>query len=224
MTTNWQPPNIPAPPAPEAKQSWFARHKILTAILALVAVVVLGQAVSGGDEPSPVSGTASAASATPDADSDQSDPAEEPEEPEQPGETEEPEPAAAKVGTPVRDGQFEFTVTKVQQGVAGVGSDVFGEKAQGQFVLIHVTVENIGDDAQYFSDSDQKVRDAKGREFSADTGAGIYVKDNDVFLNEINPGNTVKGVLVYDMPKGARPASIELHDSPFSGGVTVRLG
>ncbi len=45
-----------------------------------------------------------------------------------------------------------------------------------------------------------------------------------MFLNEINPGNTVKGMLVFDMPKDAKPTSIELHDSPFSGGVTLRLG
>ena len=221
MTTNWQPPTIPAPPAPEPpSRSWFARHKILTAILALVAVIVLAQAVSGGDDPAPAAVTKPAASASPDAQSA---------EPEQPAETDEPaEPKEpdqpAKLGTAVRDGQFEFTVTKVQAGVAKIGSDMFGEKAQGQFVLVHVTVENIGDEAQYFSDSDQKVQDAKGREFSADTGAALYVEDNDVFLNEINPGNTVKGVLVYDMPKNTRPASIELHDSAFSGGVTVRLG
>ena len=224
MTTNWQPPTIPAPPAPEPpSRSWFARHKILTAILAFVAVMVLAQAVNGGDDPAPAAVTTPAASASPDA------PPGEPEQPaatEEPAEPEEPEePAqAAKLGTAVRDGQFEFTVTKVQAGVAKLGSDMFGEKAQGQFVLVHVTVENIGDEAQYFSDSNQKVQDAKGREFSADTGAALYVDDNDVFLNEINPGNTVKGVLVYDMPKNTRPASIELHDSAFSGGVTVRLG
>lgn len=51
----------------------------------------------------------------------------------------------------------------------------------------------------------------------------MLIEDNEVFLNEINPGNTVKGVLVFDMPKGTTPASIELHDSMLSGGVTVSL-
>ena len=124
----------------------------------------------------------------------------------------------------MRDGQFGFTVTKVEPGVTSVGGDMLGEKAQGPFVLIHVAVENIGTEAQLFSDSSQKVRDAEGRQFSAETGAAIHLEDNDVFLNEINPGNTVTGVLVFDMPKDAKPTSIELHDSPFSGGVTVRLG
>jgi hypothetical protein len=65
-------------------------------------------------------------------------------------------------------------------------------------------VSNIGDSAQTLSDSSQKVRDATGREFSSDIAAAIYVKDNKVFFEEINPGNTVKGTLVFDMPKGHR--------------------
>ena len=101
---------------------------------------------------------------------------------------------------------------------------MLGEKAQGQFVLVHVTVANIGTESQLLTDSAQTLFDAKGRKFSADTTAAIYIKDNDVFLNEINPGNTVQGVLVFDMPKDAAPASIELHDSAFSGGVSVALG
>jgi hypothetical protein len=31
----------------------------------------------------------------------------------------------------------------------------------------------------------------------------------------------VTGVLVFDIPKDGRITSLELHDSPFSGGVTV---
>ena len=132
--------------------------------------------------------------------------------------------AAAKIGQKVRDGQFEFTVTNVKKGVNSIGDQYLNQKAQGQYVLVDVTVTNIGDKAQLLADSSQKVRDAKGREFSTDTSAGIYLQNNKVFLNEINPGNTVKGTLVFDMPKDTAPASIELHDSPFSDGVTVKLG
>jgi hypothetical protein len=101
---------------------------------------------------------------------------------------------------------------------------MFGEKAQGQFILVHVTVANIGTEPQLLMDSAQTVLDAKGRKFSPDSTAGLYIKDNDVLFTEINPGNTVKGILVFDMPKDAKPASIELHDSAFSGGVSVKLG
>lgn len=58
---------------------------------------------------------------------------------------------------------------------------------------------------------------------SADTEAAIYIDASGSFLNDINPGNTVMGVVIFDMPKGTPAAIVELHDSPFSGGVKVRL-
>lgn len=131
---------------------------------------------------------------------------------------------AAGVGTAARDGKFEFTVQKVQCGVPSVGSAAVGKKAQGQFCLVTVLVRNIGDKAQTFSDSSQKAFGADDVEYSADTAAGLYANEEaTTFLNEINPGNQVTGILVYDIPAAATLARLELHDSPFSGGVTVSL-
>jgi hypothetical protein len=139
-------------------------------------------------------------------------------------EKEEKKEKVAKIGDPVRDGKFEFTVTKVKCGVAKVGSDLINEKAQGQFCLVTVTVKNIGKEPQHFSDSNQKGYAADGTEFSTDSGAGLLAnEDANTIFNEINPGNQVTGVLVFDIPKGAKLAKLELHDSAFSGGVTVEL-
>lgn len=131
---------------------------------------------------------------------------------------------AAGIGTPVRDGKFEFIVTKVDPGVAKVGNELIGKTAQGQFILVHVTVKNIGDVAQHFDGSNQKLIDAQGRQFSADGAAAFYLDESDSFLNQVNPGNSVNGIVVFDAPKDVQPTKIELHDSPFSGGVTVTLG
>ncbi len=43
------------------------------------------------------------------------------------------------------------------------------------------------------------------------------------FYEPINPGNSLTGTVVFDVPVDAVPASLELHDSAFSGGVTVAL-
>ncbi|MEU8298948.1 DUF4352 domain-containing protein [Micromonospora sp. NPDC048909] len=130
----------------------------------------------------------------------------------------------AKIGQPARDGKFEFTVKSSKCGVAKVGSDLVGEKAQGQFCLVTVNVKNIGKEAQMFDGSSQKAYAADGTEYSSDTGAAIYANKNaETFLNDINPGNQVTGVVVFDIPKKVKLAKLELHDSPFSGGVTVAL-
>lgn len=45
-------------------------------------------------------------------------------------------PESPGIGSPVRDGKFEFTVGKVDCGKSRIGSVDFGVRAQGQFCLV----------------------------------------------------------------------------------------
>ncbi|MEU1841714.1 DUF4352 domain-containing protein [Micromonospora chersina] len=133
-------------------------------------------------------------------------------------------PKSAKIGQPARDGKFEFTVKSSKCGVAKVGTSMIGDKAQGQFCLVTVNVKNIGKEAQTLDGSSQKALAADGTEYSSDTEAGLYAnKEASTFFEEINPGNQVTGVFVFDIPKNVKLTKLELHDSMFSGGVTVSL-
>jgi hypothetical protein len=203
----------PAPqPAPARKKKW---PWIAGGAVALVLIGCIG-ALGAGD-----TGDTGAADDVAEA-TDQA--AEQPEVPKTEKKTAKPEDKAPGLNQPARDGKFEFTVTKVKCGVAKVGSSLLNEKAQGQFCLIDVRVKNIGKEAQYFADSEQKAFDAEKVEYSVDSAAAIYANDEQqVLFEEINPGNTVKGKLVFDIPKGTALTSLELHDSAFSGGVTVSL-
>lgn len=208
-------PGVPTPP----RKSWFARHKILTGLGVVVLLAIIGAALGGGgeDEPTPPAAVAPAPNAP--SDDAPAEPA-----PEAPAAEPEPEePAAPGVGTAVRDGKFEFTVTSVETGVATVGDEFLNQQAQGQYVLVHMTVTNIGTEAQMFDGSSQELTDTAGRTHSADSSAAIYLGDANSFLTDINPGNSVEGTVVFDVPADAVPASIDLHDSMFSGGVEVAL-
>lgn len=210
-TQEWtgQPP-VPPVPAQPPRRSWFARHKILTGLLLVVGVVVAVN-LGGGDPedaaPGATPGTAPAGDRP--ADGAAQDPV-----------GDEPAPGP---GTPVRDGAFEFVVTEVETGLESVGEGLTREEPQGQFVLVHLSVSNIGDGAQSFFDGNQKLVDDRGRTHET-SSAAIWLEDNDLWVNDINPGNTVEGVLLFDIPEDAMPAQLELHDSAFSGGVTVDLG
>lgn len=133
-----------------------------------------------------------------------------------------PKKTMAGMNQPARDGKFRFVVTQVETGVKRVGDKYFGEEAQGQFVVVSLTVENIGDEARTLDSSSQVAYDQDGRKFDADGQAGISL-DSKTFLEEINPGNRVDGKLVFDIPKNATLTTLELHDSAFSGGVKVKL-
>jgi hypothetical protein len=131
---------------------------------------------------------------------------------------------SAGIGDEVQDGSFAFTVTNVETGVHALGDSFLRTEAQGSYVLVHVTVRNIGTESAMFTGSNQTLLDAQGREFEADSGAALMnVPDSESFLTDINPGNSVDGVVVFDVPEGLTPAAIELHESMFSGGALVSL-
>ncbi|MFE5811731.1 DUF4352 domain-containing protein [Streptomyces sp. NPDC056491] len=90
-------------------------------------------------------------------------------------------------------------------------------------VLPRAHDRNIGDRAQIFDGSDQKLIDRNGSKYSADVGASLLIDGSESFLEQINPGNAVDGIVVFDIPKGADPVRIELHDSLLSGGITADL-
>jgi hypothetical protein len=193
---------------------------VLTAIGAIVLLfVVIGVASGGSDDPDAID---TALESTSDDTTDPSTSKAASPAPSKKASTKAPEKKEPGVGTAVRDGKFRFTVTKVNCGRTLIGSADFGAKAQGEFCLVSLTVKNIGDKPQTLLGDNQKLFIGK-REYSADTEAGIYLDESKSFIEEINPGNTLKGVVVFDVPKGAKPDKIELHDSAFSGGVDVRL-
>jgi hypothetical protein len=132
----------------------------------------------------------------------------------------------AAMNTPVRDGKFQFTITSISKTKAvGDTQDGLGATAQGEYVILNLTVTNIGNEAQTLDDSSQYVYDGQGRKYSADGTADIWMANgtSNVWLQSINPGNTMTGQMAFDMPATAVPTKAELHDSMLSGGVTIAL-
>lgn len=187
----------------EKSKNWFARHKVLTVILAIVVIGAIAGAAGGGSQSSNEGGSNSNQSAK----------------------SEDKKAATAKLNETARDGKFEFNVASVECGKASAGTNEYLTKqAQGQFCFVNVTVKNIGNEAQTFDSSSQYLYDAANAKFSADGTASLYANpQGSTFLNQINPGNTVSGILVFDLPKDKTPVTAELHDSAFSGGVKVNL-
>jgi hypothetical protein len=128
------------------------------------------------------------------------------------------------VGDTVAADDWEITVDKVDDGVSRVGDEYLGAEAQGQFVQISLSVKNTGSEADYFFEDDIKLADDAGNTYSADSEAGIYAaEDNILFLEEINPGNTAKGVLVFDVPEDVDPSRLTFAGGLFSDPVEISL-
>lgn len=130
---------------------------------------------------------------------------------------------AAGKGQAVKDGKFTFTVLSTSTRTH-VGNSMLGKKAQGKYFVVKIKVKNHGNEPQSLTDTAQELYGPGGKKYEADSEAAIYAnKHNEVLYNDINPGNTVKGLLLFDVPKRFKPNKIVLHDSVFSNGVTVSL-
>lgn len=181
--------------------NWFKKHKVWTVILILVLLGGIGAALGGGSTKNNSSSEGSSNSSGSSA------------------------KTTAKVGQPARDGKFEFVVKSIECGRANVGSEFLTEAAQGQFCLLNITVKNIGNEAQGLSSSNQYLYNSQGQRYSADDAATYAAapRDNNTWYQQVNPGNTVEGAIVFDVPKDVTPVSAELHDSAFSGGIKINL-
>lgn len=134
-------------------------------------------------------------------------------------------PGAASIGKTIRDGTFAFTVTSVQRpGRTLANRSGTTQTAQGEFVIVRVTVANVGGQAQGLTATDQIAVNDAGQRFAPSAAITSLPDAGAILSTNINPGSTVNGApLLYDVPPGTRIASIELHDRASSTGVRVAL-
>lgn len=122
------------------------------------------------------------------------------------------------VGQEVRDGKFAFTVTNVRTSTREGTS-----KPRGEFVIITMTVRNIGNEPQSFFVQNQKLIDSGGKEYAADSSTALSINDDTSMILDMNPGFTITTQVPFDVPPGTTYSTVELHDSAFSGGAKVKL-
>jgi hypothetical protein len=205
----WQPqPPQYQPPAPRPPRH-SARNGCLWVAGGLLALImfgaVIGAVTGGSNSTSGGSGTAPAAA---------------------PAATTEAPPAPT-FGQAALDGDFAFVVERESCGAraaAAVNAGGIGETVPGGAVECIFTIK-ITDDkgvAQTFFDSNQYAYDAAGKQYSADTNASVFLQ-GDQDNTQVNPGISIIAKLPFQIPAGDRITQLQLHDSMFSGGVTVRV-
>jgi hypothetical protein len=91
--------------------------------------------------------------------------------------------------------------------------------AQGEFVIVHLTVLNSGDQPVTYLGTLQKLK-AGGATYSIDDEATFYLNGG---LAELNPGDSADVAIAFDVPPGTTPESLEAHGDPISAGVDVPL-
>jgi len=124
----------------------------------------------------------------------------------------------------VRDGGFEFGVQDVSQ-VHQVGDPkdpALSITAKGVFVVVALSIRNVGEGPLTFFDRYQTLIDSSGNQYSASMAADIY-GNLGIPSTKIAPGAALVVRLAFDVPVDTKPTNLTLRQSDSSAGVTVTL-
>lgn len=127
------------------------------------------------------------------------------------------------MGTPVRVGGFEVTVTSMDCSQSKLGVPTMGAETQGRFCVIGVTVLNVGTEPDTFFSDDQEAHDAGGVVYQHNSLAEIYTHGDNLGSADLTPGNRMTGQIVFDVPKSTTLTELWLHDGPLSADAPVAL-
>jgi hypothetical protein len=187
------------------------KKKIVSIVVGIIALFVIISIVAGGgkNNTNNTSGTTTTASTTKTTSSTAS--------------------SIPGINQPANDGSFQFTVTSLQCNQSQVlAPDGSGDAstAGAPYCIMGLTIKNIKTTAQSFDDDSQYIYSASGTQYSVDDDATETLEpDSSTFAAypTVNPGVSISGQLVFDVPSNVTPAYAMLHDSSFSNGVKVDL-
>lgn len=193
-----QPPYGAAPQPPKKKMG--AGKVVMLVLVGLVVLIVGVSALSGGGDGDQAGGPGSNAAK---------------------GDTDPEAPALPALGDPVVVDDLEFTLTKFKCGVTVKDITDSKLKPQGQFCKVSVAVKNVGKSEEHLFDEAVKLLGDDENEFSPSSDT-FFVK-NALSWETINPGNTVKGVVYFDIPKDVEPKVAAVGGGLFSEPAEVAL-
>ncbi len=189
----------------QTRENWFERHKILGTILiifgAIILISIIFEAITGSED----SAEASDMSSLPEQKS---------------GDLSNiPLDDASENNLPVEEimedhslgerfihGNFAYTFNSVETASEIGGNDYFdGAKAEGIFLIVDVTIENIGQETETFLGDAIVVIDELGRVFETDDEAWVYSgEDNNFMFEQMQPGLPKTGKIIFDVPKNIK--------------------
>jgi hypothetical protein len=120
----------------------------------------------------------------------------------------------AALNEEVPDGGLAFTVTRVELTQPKIGY----RSAQGTFIVVSMTVRNIGDGFRSVYCQNQALIDLRGKTYVDAVPAGA-----DENMMDIKPGKQVDVQCAFDVPVGTLAGAVEVHGQAYSTGATVKV-
>lgn len=89
-----------------------------------------------------------------------------------------------------------------------VGTEALSEEADGKFVIVILTMENIGDESLDITSRNLRLVDSEKREFESDIEAATYLEQDPridvepITFDQLQPGLEVERAVIFDVAPG----------------------
>jgi uncharacterized protein DUF4352 len=129
----------------------------------------------------------------------------------------------AAIGDKVTLKGTTYQITKVSR-AKSVGDSFMETEANGTFVLVKIRLTNRKDEPATIMSENLKLVGGNGKQYTTSDDALLAV-DKPLLLEEIQPDNTEKGTLVYDLPtKAVKGATLRVEDLFSDSAAQIDLG
>ncbi|GAA2080021.1 hypothetical protein GCM10009821_20390 [Aeromicrobium halocynthiae] len=196
----------------KASRPWYRKKRWIAAIV--IGVLVLFAAVSGGGEEGATRADTSEVAAGGSAGDE--------------GDAEEvTQDAPVAVGEAVELEGTRYVVESVRTSPT-VGSEFFEEQANGIYVIVDLTIENLKDETKVFSDTAAVFRANNDKSYSTDSDGTFAALGDDgepLIFEEMQPDLPKTGLLVFDVPESVVAGGLlEVSDLFGRGEAFIDLG
>ena len=93
-----------------------------------------------------------------------------------------------------------YTIKKAET-FTEMGSSVFNKKTNGKFIKIYIEVMNDAKETKDMFTPRFKIEDNQGRKFERLSDDMLYIADSINFGQQLQPGLSVSGAVVFELPK-----------------------
>jgi hypothetical protein len=127
---------------------------------------------------------------------------------------------AVGIGQPVAAGDIEWTVTDAARAnqLSQERFGQFGKTKQGDFVIVDLLFTNNSNEPETLTTNSITLLDSSGRESRPDTDTFGYIEpERNIFLEQVNPGVTKEGEVIFTVASDASGFRLQLGDARMFG-------
>ena len=113
---------------------------------------------------------------------------------------------ASAANASVTIGGLSYSIGSVTRS-STFGPDFMQERAAGEFIVVALTIRNVGKDPATISGSDFRLERGDTK---YDAASVTIATDKGFFLTKLNPGTARTGIIVFDVPANTAPSKYRL--------------